>query len=608
MLPGVPPNADYDDPMYDEFWDAVVDSGLPPSFHILTSGTDTPFAPNIRGPKLNSFMSILRGNQDIVGTLVFGAVFERHPDLRVVCVEADAGWVPHYMYRADHAYDRHRNWLTAGELSKPPSEYIRENVYLTFQDDWVAFRVAELMNVERLMWANDFPHSDATWPDSQALLAEHAQHLSATPRPHPASQRRRPLRHHRLEISGWTSTRFVAAGVYDPDAPARRNGSNCCSGCWTKASPSTRSSTRTGADRSTGPASTRCSGRTRRLTVAELAAAAGLPEETVRRARRLIGLADPGDERLCRAGEVEMLGAIGNAITLFGEEPALQFTRALGTSTAAIAEAAISLFAVSVAEPMRAAGASSSSTPNASRGDARLHDGSIGARRHDAAPVRRSGRPPDRPVERHDRTAARPGAVDDRVRRSRRFDALDDLGADGVRGRRARLRRVGRRSRGAARPRLVKLIGDSAMIAAPDAARVADAAVDLVATIAHDDRFRGAHGGIASGLVVARNGDYFGPPANLAARLTEVSEPGEILCDAATAAMLGNQAVPAGSRILRGFDARPVYSLLQQRATPERRHMTLGGRTQLKMLTPPGPTNRPTMMSKMPIPTAPRTR
>ena len=30
------------------------------------------------------------------------------------------------------------------------------------------------MNVERLMWANDFPHSDATWPDSQALLAEHA--------------------------------------------------------------------------------------------------------------------------------------------------------------------------------------------------------------------------------------------------------------------------------------------------------------------------------------------------------------------------------------------------------------------------------------------------
>ena len=30
--------------------------------------------------------------------------------------------------------------------------------------------------------------------------------------------------------------------------------------------------------------------------------------------------------------------------------------------------------------------------------------------------------------------------------------------------------------------------------------------------VSHDDRFRGAHGGIASGLVFARNGDYFGAP------------------------------------------------------------------------------------------------
>jgi predicted TIM-barrel fold metal-dependent hydrolase len=28
------------------------------------------------------------------------------------------------------------------------------------------------------MWANDFPHSDATWPRSQELLAEHAAHLN----------------------------------------------------------------------------------------------------------------------------------------------------------------------------------------------------------------------------------------------------------------------------------------------------------------------------------------------------------------------------------------------------------------------------------------------
>jgi predicted TIM-barrel fold metal-dependent hydrolase len=113
-----------------------------------------------------------------MGTFILGGVFERHPELKVVCVEADAGWVPHYMYRMDHAYKRHYNWLPAGQkLSKLPSEYFRENIYTTFQDDWVAFKTADLMNHERLMWANGFPHSDSTWPWSQEMLARHGSDL-----------------------------------------------------------------------------------------------------------------------------------------------------------------------------------------------------------------------------------------------------------------------------------------------------------------------------------------------------------------------------------------------------------------------------------------------
>lgn len=113
-----------------------------------------------------------------MGLLVYGGVFDRHPDLKVVCVEADAGWVPHYMYRMDHAYLRHRHWITPGqELNNKPSDYFSENIYITFQDDWSAFGVAKagMINTERLMWANDFPHSDSTWPWSQPLLAQHTQ-------------------------------------------------------------------------------------------------------------------------------------------------------------------------------------------------------------------------------------------------------------------------------------------------------------------------------------------------------------------------------------------------------------------------------------------------
>ena len=176
MMPGNPQVEDYDSPIYDPFWEAAIDLGLPLSFHILTSRDDA--VGRGRGPKLNSFMSIIRGNQDIIGTLIFSGVFERHPKLKMVCVEADAGWAPHYMYRMDHAYDRHRYWLTAGTISKPPSEYFRENIYLTFQDDWVAFKMKDMCNFRRLMWANDFPHSDSTWPWSQELLKKHTADLT----------------------------------------------------------------------------------------------------------------------------------------------------------------------------------------------------------------------------------------------------------------------------------------------------------------------------------------------------------------------------------------------------------------------------------------------
>ena len=100
-----------------------------------------------------------------------------------MCVEADAGWVPHFMYRMDHAYKRHRHWMAPGvTLSRLPSEYFWDNVYVTFQDDWVAFKLKDLCNVGRLMWANDFPHSDSTWPWSQELLKEHTKDLGEADR------------------------------------------------------------------------------------------------------------------------------------------------------------------------------------------------------------------------------------------------------------------------------------------------------------------------------------------------------------------------------------------------------------------------------------------
>ena len=193
MLSGRPVVDDYDSPIYDPLWDALVDLGMPASFHILTSGGEKWW----RGPNMNGFLGVIHANQDIVGMFILGGVFERHPDLRIVCVEADAGWAPHYMFRMDTLYQRHRSWVLTAGLSKLPSEYFLENVYLTFQDDRVAFHMIDSLNPERLLWANDHPHSDATWPRSQAVLDVNTSHLT----PH---QRTRIVRDNCAELYGLT--------------------------------------------------------------------------------------------------------------------------------------------------------------------------------------------------------------------------------------------------------------------------------------------------------------------------------------------------------------------------------------------------------------------
>ena len=189
MMSGAPGEADYDDPAYDRLWAAAVELDLPLCFHILTN----PSYGGHRGPKINALLNVIRSCQDIVGMLVFSGVFDRFPELKVVCVESDAGWVPHYAYRMDHIYNRHRFWNRTAELGRRPSEYLFDNVWFTFQDDWTAFGVRDQLNTDRIMWANDFPHSDSTWPLSQELLDTHTADVDPV-------VRRRILRDNAVEL------------------------------------------------------------------------------------------------------------------------------------------------------------------------------------------------------------------------------------------------------------------------------------------------------------------------------------------------------------------------------------------------------------------------
>jgi adenylate cyclase len=77
--------------------------------------------------------------------------------------------------------------------------------------------------------------------------------------------------------------------------------------------------------------------------------------------------------------------------------------------------------------------------------------------------------------------------------------------------------------------RLVKTIGDAAMLAAPEAPPVLDTMLELVEASREEDDRPLLRAGIAAGEALPRAGDLYGRPVNLASRLTSFARRGTVV-------------------------------------------------------------------------------
>jgi adenylate cyclase len=106
------------------------------------------------------------------------------------------------------------------------------------------------------------------------------------------------------------------------------------------------------------------------------------------------------------------------------------------------------------------------------------------------------------------------------------------------------------------RGRVIKSLGDAVLFVNEDPIRAYDTAEGIIAVIGRDQRMPDVRVGLSTGSVVTRLGDVFGPPVNLAARLTAVARRNRIIVDAATAERLPRdqfEARPLPPRPVRGF-------------------------------------------------------
>ncbi|CAB4725769.1 MAG: adenylate/guanylate cyclase domain-containing protein [Actinobacteria bacterium] len=117
------------------------------------------------------------------------------------------------------------------------------------------------------------------------------------------------------------------------------------------------------------------------------------------------------------------------------------------------------------------------------------------------------------------------------------------------------------------RGRIIKSIGDSVLFVNDDPIDAYDTAEGIIHVIGRDPRMPDVRVGLASGTVVLRMGDVFGPPVNLASRLTGVARRNRIIVDGATAELL-----PGDQFETRRLPARPVRGFGLVEPVAVRRH------------------------------------
>ncbi len=167
---------------FNRLWAALQDHDLALTYHI-SSQQDPRMAKGPGGAVTNYVVHALAPTCEPIVNMCASGVFERFPKLRVATIEANAGWVPFVMQSMDEAYRKHHFWVRP-KLKMLPSEYYRQNCYASFGEDEVAMHLMEIYGLEdNLMWANDYPHQEGSWPHSaEAIERTFGDRLSETTR------------------------------------------------------------------------------------------------------------------------------------------------------------------------------------------------------------------------------------------------------------------------------------------------------------------------------------------------------------------------------------------------------------------------------------------
>ena len=194
VLPHQPPGGDWAAEEWAPLWRTIVELGWPAHFHVGGSA-------NIGAVVAESRRVHQRSRREQVQHAAVArrarsspASSPSTPTSSSISVEGQIGWIPFWKYYIDHVYEKHR-WHQNVHLPELPSTYIERQMWFTFMEDPPGIEARHACGIDRIMWSNDYPHSETTWPHSQKIIGDIFERV-------PAEEVRKIVRDNCVELYG----------------------------------------------------------------------------------------------------------------------------------------------------------------------------------------------------------------------------------------------------------------------------------------------------------------------------------------------------------------------------------------------------------------------
>ena len=169
FLPKAIPEKMWHHPDYTKVWETVTELDVPISVHGSSSASGDPWANARYNPYAGPFIALGQAigfpfeNMINLGHFMYSGILDRFPNLKLLILEANSGWVPFWLNRLEkYCEGRQSVFFDEHPLDLTPQEYFLRQCAVAADADEPSIKyVVDYIGDDNIVFNTDYPHPDA---------------------------------------------------------------------------------------------------------------------------------------------------------------------------------------------------------------------------------------------------------------------------------------------------------------------------------------------------------------------------------------------------------------------------------------------------------------